>query len=258
MIRANVMDCIMVDEQCVYCNVLEESAKRKIPVIATTDKIMLGLPDRTNDPVDAIVDDLVNFKVPGVADPYWISVAAAGPSCTWPGSGVWVKYSASNSWTQLSIAIPNCITTARFTPPSSGTARGAASSEKRRFWRTDPNTGQVVAYEPTLSEQLRDEQPLTQFGRAMRELGVSIVPAYSPQAKGRVERRNGLFQDRLVKALRLANELRVDSVFINTRALPFRKGPGGEHPTPLHPFASEGLTKQINATRSRSTLCAIT
>lgn len=58
--------------------------------------------------------------------------------------------------------------------------------------------------EPTLQEQLRDEPPVTQFGRAMRELGVRIVPAYSPQAKGRVERRNGLLQDRLVKALRLA------------------------------------------------------
>ena len=58
--------------------------------------------------------------------------------------------------------------------------------------------------EPTLNEQLRDEPPVTQFGRAMRELAVGIVPAYSPQAKGRVERRNGLLQDRLVKALRLA------------------------------------------------------
>jgi len=67
MIRSGVMDCIMVDEQCVFCNVLEDAAKRKIPLIATTDKIMLGLPDRTNDSVDAIVDDLVNFKVPGVA-----------------------------------------------------------------------------------------------------------------------------------------------------------------------------------------------
>jgi transposase len=58
--------------------------------------------------------------------------------------------------------------------------------------------------EPTVSEQLRDETPVTQFGRAMRTLGVRIVPAYSPQAKGRVERRHGVFQDRLVKALRLA------------------------------------------------------
>jgi transposase len=43
--------------------------------------------------------------------------------------------------------------------------------------------------EPTLQEQLRDQPPVTQFGRAMRELAVHIVPAYSPQAKGRVEKR---------------------------------------------------------------------
>jgi anaerobic carbon-monoxide dehydrogenase, CODH/ACS complex subunit alpha len=67
MVRSGVMDCIMVDEQCVFCDVLEDASKRKIPLIATTDKIMLGLPDRTNDPVDQIVDDLVNFKMPGVA-----------------------------------------------------------------------------------------------------------------------------------------------------------------------------------------------
>ncbi|MCJ7444190.1 MAG: CO dehydrogenase/acetyl-CoA synthase complex subunit alpha [Methanotrichaceae archaeon] len=67
MVRSGVMDCVMVDEQCVFCDVLEDTQKRKIPLIATTDKIMLGLPDRTNDPVDQIVDDLVNFKMPGVA-----------------------------------------------------------------------------------------------------------------------------------------------------------------------------------------------
>ncbi|MDD2835732.1 MAG: CO dehydrogenase/acetyl-CoA synthase complex subunit alpha [Methanothrix sp.] len=67
MVRAGVMDCVMVDEQCVYCDVLGDAQMRKIPVIATTDKIMLGLPDRTNDPVDQIVEDLVSFKMPGVA-----------------------------------------------------------------------------------------------------------------------------------------------------------------------------------------------
>lgn len=46
--------------------------------------------------------------------------------------------------------------------------------------------------------------PLTQFGRAMKQLGVGLITAHSPQAKGRVERRHGLFQDRLVKELRLA------------------------------------------------------
>ena len=44
----------------------------------------------------------------------------------------------------------------------------------------------------------------TQFGRAMRELGVTQVFARSPEAKGRIERANGTFQDRLVAELRLA------------------------------------------------------
>src|ERR1039458_2279263 len=46
--------------------------------------------------------------------------------------------------------------------------------------------------------------PQTQFGRAMAQLGVELILANSPQAKGRVERMNGVLQDRLVKALRLA------------------------------------------------------
>jgi hypothetical protein len=46
------------------------------------------------------------------------------------------------------------------------------------------------------------EKP-TQYGRAMKELSVELIPAYSPQAKGRVERMNGTLQDRLVKEMRL-------------------------------------------------------
>ena len=57
--------------------------------------------------------------------------------------------------------------------------------------------------EACLDEQLANVGPETQFARAMRELGVDLIPAYSPQAKGRVERRHGLFQDRLVKEMRL-------------------------------------------------------
>ena len=45
----------------------------------------------------------------------------------------------------------------------------------------------------------------TQWGRALRELGVTQVFAHSPEAKGRVERANGTFQDRLVSELRLAD-----------------------------------------------------
>lgn len=58
--------------------------------------------------------------------------------------------------------------------------------------------------EPTIFEQLQNARPLTQFGRAMEELGVHISKAYSPQAKGRIERLWGVLQDRLVVELRLA------------------------------------------------------
>ena len=46
--------------------------------------------------------------------------------------------------------------------------------------------------------------PLTQFGRALRELGITHLLAHSPEAKGRVERANGTLQDRLVTELRLS------------------------------------------------------
>jgi transposase len=44
----------------------------------------------------------------------------------------------------------------------------------------------------------------TQFGRACQQLGIQIITAHSPEAKGRVERNHGTYQDRLVKELRLA------------------------------------------------------
>jgi len=76
--------------------------------------------------------------------------------------------------------------------------------------------------QPSLREQLADEQPLTQFGRAMKELGVQVQLAYSPQAKGRVERRNGLLQDRLVKEMRLAgiSDLEAANRFLEKTFLP--------------------------------------
>jgi transposase len=55
----------------------------------------------------------------------------------------------------------------------------------------------------SVAEQLAGKAPQTQFGRAMEQLGVELILANSPQAKGRVERTNGVLQDRLVKALRL-------------------------------------------------------
>lgn len=58
--------------------------------------------------------------------------------------------------------------------------------------------------EPTAEEQLAGQEPLTQFGRACDALGIRIIAARSAQAKGRVENKHGLTQDRLVKEMRLA------------------------------------------------------
>jgi Helix-turn-helix domain len=58
--------------------------------------------------------------------------------------------------------------------------------------------------QPSIAEQLAGKAPQTQFGRAMEQLGIKLILANSPQAKGRVERMNGTLQDRLVKEMRLA------------------------------------------------------
>ena len=54
----------------------------------------------------------------------------------------------------------------------------------------------------TPKERLRGEEPITQFGRMCAKLGIAVIAANSPQAKGRVERIHGTHQDRLVKKLR--------------------------------------------------------
>lgn len=64
------------------------------------------------------------------------------------------------------------------------------------FQRNDPHW--------TLAEQLAGKQSPTQLGRVLEELGIEQIPAYSPQAKGRIERAWRTCQDRLVSELRLA------------------------------------------------------
>lgn len=66
---------------------------------------------------------------------------------------------------------------------------------------------------------------LTQFARAMKELGIEIIFANTPQAKGRVERMNQTLQDRLVKEMRLRNISSIDeaNVFASEFCLQFNK-----------------------------------
>lgn len=63
----------------------------------------------------------------------------------------------------------------------------------------------VYVREPTAKELVTGEVPQTEFGGMCARLGIRIIPASSPQAKGRVERSHGTHQDRLIKKLRRKN-----------------------------------------------------
>jgi transposase len=68
---------------------------------------------------------------------------------------------------------------------------------------TDRHTIYQAFRQPTLQEDLAGETPLSSFGIACKKLGIAILTAHSPQAKGRVERKHGVFQDRFLKELAL-------------------------------------------------------
>ena len=72
-------------------------------------------------------------------------------------------------------------------------------TDKASLFRTAPK---VRRDEKALPREQQQEMPPTQIGRALQELQIVWIAAHSPQAKGRVDRRHGVLQDRLVKALR--------------------------------------------------------
>ena len=108
---------------------------------------------------------------------------------------------------------------------------GAVYVDRASIYRSDR--------EPTEAEILAEKEPKTQFGRAMEELGVRLILARSPQAKGRVERMNGTLQDRLVKALRQRgiSDLATANEFLEREFLaPFNAkfGKPAAQPTDVH------------------------
>ena len=117
----------------------------------------------------------------------------------------------------------------------------------------------VCTREASLEEELANVGPETQFTRAMRELGVEVVPAYSPQAKGRVERRHGLFQDRLVKEMRLLGIRTIEAAnaylnetflaLVNTRYTVTARDPANGH-QPRPPAATLALALSWQEPRS--------
>ncbi|MBS7608369.1 CO dehydrogenase/acetyl-CoA synthase complex subunit epsilon [Candidatus Bathyarchaeota archaeon] len=70
-IRSGVPDVVVLDEQCIRTDALYEAQRIKAPVIVASEKNCMGLPNRTNDPADAIVEDLVSGKALGalILDP---------------------------------------------------------------------------------------------------------------------------------------------------------------------------------------------
>ena len=80
---------------------------------------------------------------------------------------------------------------------------------------TDKKNVFVTDRAPTIEEQLAGQKPMTAFGKACSKLAIEMITAHSPQAKGRVERKHAVYQDRFVKLLKrkgittieVANEL---------------------------------------------------
>jgi len=89
----------------------------------------------------------------------------------------------------------------------------AMDSFKRYVWKYgipksiyfDRHSTYKSTGKPSVEDELLNREALTQVGRALRELGVELIYANSPQAKGRVERLFRTFQDRLIKEMRLAD-----------------------------------------------------
>lgn len=73
----------------------------------------------------------------------------------------------------------------------------------RQSLYTDRKNVHVSDRPQTLEEQLANQEPVTAFGLACSKLGIEILRAYSPQAKEPVERKHGVYQDRLCHELRL-------------------------------------------------------
>jgi hypothetical protein len=103
----------------------------------------------------------------------------------------------------------------------------------------------------SIAEQLAGKAPQTQFGRAMEQLGVELKLANSPQAKGRVERMNGVLQDRLVKEMRLAgiNDLERANRFLDggyLRAFNRRFARAAASPLDVHRAVARPLNEVLS------------
>ena len=121
------------------------------------------------------------------------------------------------------------------------------------------STYKATVHYQTIDDQLEDRQPMSHFEKSLHELGVKVIHAYSPQAKGRVERLFGTFQDRVIKEMRIAgiNNHEEGNTFLE-RYLPkynrqFRVSPAQE--ADLHrPFKDKKELDRILSIRTERAL----
>ena len=114
---------------------------------------------------------------------------------------------------------------------------------------------------PHAGEQVTGAVPLTQCGRMCASLGIQLIAASSPQAKGRVERNHGTHQDRLVKKLRRVGigDATAANAFLETTYLPehnarFAQAPASAEDFPRRTPSRVALDRafQLEETRVRS------
>lgn len=74
----------------------------------------------------------------------------------------------------------------------------------------DKHTTYKSTKKPSVEDELNNREPLTQVGRALKELGVDVIYAHSAPAKGRIERTFKTFQYRLIRELRLRKIKTID------------------------------------------------
>jgi len=97
----------------------------------------------------------------------------------------------------------------------------------------------------TIEDELAGREPLSQFERGVKELGMEFIHARSPQAKGRIERLFKTFQDRVLKEMRLANvgSIREGNTFLRGYLPKYNKRFGviAKDPADLHRELPDGL-----------------
>jgi transposase len=123
-----------------------------------------------------------------------------------------------------------------------GLAQSVYSDRHSVFW---------TEREPTIDEQFANHRPTTEVGRGLEELGVTLILAGSPQAKGRIERLWGTLQDRLVSELRLAEaKTQAQAQAVLDRYLPAHNR---RFSTPARTVAP--AWRKVNAIEIRQALC---